>query len=146
MAGSAVSDQVLGQRSMWLCFDLVDGGYLSSTQAMRVLNRQLSYRSPIGQLAVEREWMTMSQVFEVLSRQGSSPMPFGELAIEMGFLDREQLGDLLLDQLSNIPSLEELIVSEGMMTEEEIENAVTTMRREGSVASDERQFEIMALS
>ena len=130
---------------MWLCFDLADGGYLSSTQAMRVLNRQLSYSSPIGQLAVERKWMTMSQVFEVLSRQVGSVLPFGERAIEMGFLDRERLCELLLAQLSNIPTLEELIVSEGMMTEEEIETAVTTMRLEGSVTSDERQFEIMAL-
>ena len=83
---------------MRLCFDLVEGGYITPAQALSVLDQHLASRTPIGQLAVEDEHMTMSQVFDVLAQQTISNRPFGELAIELGYLDRLDLGRLLLTQ------------------------------------------------
>lgn len=63
---------------MRLCFDLVEGGYLTAAQALAVLDQHLASRTPIGQLAVEHELMTMRQVFDVLAQQTISNRPFGE--------------------------------------------------------------------
>ena len=50
----------LGQTLMRLCFDLVEGGYITASQALAVLEGHLASRTPIGQLAVENDLMTMS--------------------------------------------------------------------------------------
>ena len=42
------------------CFDLVEGGYITAAQALSVLDQHIASRTPIGQLAVENEHMTMS--------------------------------------------------------------------------------------
>ena len=49
-----------GQTLMGLCFDLVEGGYITAAQALAVLEGHLASRTPIGQLAVENDLMTMS--------------------------------------------------------------------------------------
>ena len=131
--------------SMWLCFDLVDGGYISSDQAMQVLNKQMSCRRPIGQLAVEGELMTIGQVFDVLGQQAKSTLPFGELAIEMGYLDREQLGELILRQLDSVPTLSELLVSLGIMSEEVLEEAIEVRRKQRMGCPEEQQFELLGM-
>ena len=113
---------------MWLCFDLVDDGYLTAEEAIQVLRQQMSCRTPIGQLAVECEMMSMGQVFDVLSRQFETELPFGEIAIEMGYLDREQLGDLILRQLDSVPTQSELLLKSGMLAEEELARAVKAKR------------------
>jgi hypothetical protein len=109
---------------MRLCFDLVEGGYITAAQALSVLDQHLASRTPIGQLAVESEHMTMSQVFDVLAQQTISNRPFGELAIELGYLDRLDLGRLLLTQVEGSKPLTELILEEGLMTQIELDNAV----------------------
>ncbi len=48
------------QTSMRPCFDLVEGGYITAAQALSVLDQHIASRTPIGQLAVENEHMTMS--------------------------------------------------------------------------------------
>jgi hypothetical protein len=121
---------------MWLCFDLVEGGYITSDQAMQVLNQQMSCRKPIGQLAAESELMTMGQVFDVLAKQFRSPLPFGELAIEMGYLNREQLGELILRQLESAP----------LLSEQELEKAIEARRRKRMNSPDEQQFELLGLA
>ena len=45
---------------MGLCFDLVEGGYITAAQTLAVLVGHLASRTPIGQLAVENDLMTMS--------------------------------------------------------------------------------------
>ena len=118
----------IGAESMWLCFDLVDNGYITPEQAMHVLREQMASRTPIGQIAVECEVMTMGQVFDVLAKQSESNLPFGELAIEMGYLNREQLGDLILRQLDSIPSQFELLVKSGALSEAELNKAILANR------------------
>ena len=137
---------VFGANSMWLCFDLVEGGYITSDQAMQVLNQQMSCRKPIGQLAVESELMTMGQVFDVLAKQFRSPLPFGELAIEMGYLNREQLGELILRQLESAPLLSELLINLEVLTEQELEKAIEARRRKRMNSPDEQQFELLGLA
>ncbi len=127
-------------RSMWLCFDLVDDGYLTSDQAMKILRRQMSCRTPIGQLAVEHEMLTMGQVFDVLAKQFESDLPFGELAIEMGYLSREQLGDLILRQLDSVPSQAELLVKTGMLSEQELGKAIQARRHRRMGAAQELEL------
>lgn len=128
---------------MWLCFDLVDDGYITPDQAMMVLRRQMSFRQPIGQLAVECAVMTMGQVFDVLTQQVNSELPFGELAIEMGYLDRAQLGDLLLRQIDNVPPLNEILVQTGVITAELLDAALKRRRRKRVGTTEERQFELL---
>ena len=135
-----------GANSMWLCFDLVDGGYITSNQAMQVLNQQMSCRKPIGQLAVESEWMTMGQVFDVLAKQFRTPLPFGELAIEMGFLNRKQLGELILRQLESAPLLSELLINLEILTEQELEQAIEERRQKRMNSPVEEQFELLGLA
>ena len=114
---------------MRLCYDLTDWGYLTSAQAMRVLDLQLRSRVPIGKLAVEYNLMTMEQVLDVLSQQFKAIRPFGEIAIEKGYLSRENLGILLLAQIERTTSVKDLIVQEGFLTGEEIEEALQEQRR-----------------
>ncbi len=134
-----------GANSMWLCFDLVDGGYISSDQAMQVLNKQMSCRTPIGQLAVENEMMSMGQVFDVLAQQPRSSLPFGELAIEMGYLTRLQLGELILAQLDRVPSLSELLVNLEIISKEELGKAIEARRQQRAGSPQEQQFELLGM-
>ncbi len=128
---------------MWLCFDLVDGGYITPEQGMQLLRQQMCCKTPIGQLAVECEMMSMGQVFDVLAQQFRSSLPFGELAIELGYLNREQLGGLILRQLDSVPTLMDLVISSGFMTEQELEDAIEHRKRTRMGAPQEQQFELL---
>lgn len=127
---------------MWLCFDLVDDGYITPEQAMKLLRRQMSCKTPIGQIAVECELMTMGQVFDVLAKQTGSSLPFGELAIELGYLNREQLGDLILRQLDSVPSQTELVVQSGLLSEEELDLAIHA-KRQRRIGTPQQEFELV---
>lgn len=131
---------------MRLCFDLVEGGYLTAAQALAVLDQHLASRTPIGQLAVEHELMTMSQVFDVLAQQTISNRPFGELAIELGYLDRLNLGRMLLIQVEGSKPLEALIQEMELMTQIELENAVHERKLQRSRKASKSHAEVLPLA
>jgi hypothetical protein len=131
---------------MRLCFDLVEGGYITAAQALAVLDRHLASRTPIGQLAVENELMTMSQVFDVLAQQTISHRPFGELAIELGYLDRLNLGRLLLIQIESSKPLITLILDAGLLTQIELENAVHERKLKRSPQPDHQRAEVLPMA
>ena len=131
---------------MRLCFDLVEGGYLTPTESLSVLDGHLSSRIPIGQLAVESELMTMSQVFDILAQQTISNRPFGELAIELGYLNRLDLGRLLLIQIESSTSLENLIIDNGLMTQIELDNAVHERKLQRSRGPVHNEANVLPLS
>lgn len=128
---------------MWLCFFLVDEGYISSEQALQVLRKQISCRKQVGQIAVECETMTMGQVFDVLAEQNQSSLPFGELAIEMGYLNRQQLGEIMLRQLDSMPSLSDLLIDSGVISRGKLDAAIAARRQQRQSAPYvERQMEV----
>lgn len=131
---------------MRLCFDLVEGGYITAAEALAVLDRHLASRTPIGQLAVENELMTMSQVFDVLAQQTISNRPFGELAIELGYLDRLNLGRLLLIQVEGSKPLSTLILEAGLLTQIELENAVHERKLKRSRTANDHRAEVLPLA
>ena len=131
---------------MHLCFDLVAGGYLTPAQALAFIDEHVSSRTPIGQLAVESELMTMSQVFDVLAQQNVSNRPFGELAIELGYLNRLDLGRLLLTQIEGSTCLEKLIIDNGLMTQIELDNAVHERKLQQSRKTVQGESDVLPLT
>jgi len=136
----------LGQTFMRLCFDLVEGGYITPAQALALLDQHLASRTPIGQLAVENEHMTMSQVFDVLAQQTISNRPFGELAIELGYLTRLDLGRLLLTQIEGSTPLNTLIINEGLLTQIQLENAVHERKLQRSSTPTQDRAEVLPIA
>lgn len=98
---------------MWFGFDLVDEGLVSPDALCNAMRRQMRFRRPIGQLAIDAGYMTMRDVYEVLALQHETGRPFGKLAIELGFLSREDLGLMMLQQNAEVPDLEESLVATG---------------------------------
>ncbi|WP_413431300.1 hypothetical protein [Crateriforma spongiae] len=109
---------------MYIPFELIDRGMVSSDQLVQALRHQVALRKPVGQLAVDNQMMRMGEVFDVLAQQrdlaqsSDTRLPFGRVAIQMGYLNRSQLGELMLQQLDQTPGVDEVLVDEGVLDAE----------------------------
>ena len=109
---------------------LVEKGTISAMQFVKALRKQHSELVPVGELAVERGFLTTRQVFAVLRLQTSlPPEPFGETAVRQGVLTRNQLAELLMDQSDRKRALSEILIEQEVLSQQECEVELAAFRR-----------------
>lgn len=98
---------------------LLDSEFVTAKELESALREQQTLRSTIGQLAMERGWVSRKDIFKILKSQnqtGQSIKRFGEVAVDLDLLTILQVDDLVLSQ--NHPSnfIGEILLSQGVLS------------------------------
>ena len=107
---------------MWNGSRLYQDGRISAEQFADAICHLANRRKKLGQLAMEKEFLSAKQVMDVLAEQARNPaVKFGELAISLGFLSEGDLAQLLGYQAQGSPSLSSILLELGYISEEDLE-------------------------
>lgn len=98
---------------------LLDSEFVTAKELESALREQQTLRSTIGQLAMERGWVSRKDIFKILKSQnqtGQNIKRFGEVAVDLDLLTILQVDDLVLSQ--NHPSnfIGEILLSQGVLS------------------------------
>lgn len=108
---------------MWIASKLYQDGEISSKQLAEAICTMTRGQKRLGQIALEKRFLSVKQVMKILAEQAKSPKSkFGELAVELGYLSREKLSQLLGEQVFASPSLFDVIHELGYIAEEQPEH------------------------
>lgn len=88
---------------------------LDARALLQVLNHQSRARPHVGELAVERGWLSWTQVLEVVQEGKSCDLRFGQLAVRRGWLRPAQVDELLAQQRRATPRLTEVARGLGLL-------------------------------
>lgn len=102
---------------------LVKKGLIAEGDVLRALETQLRSRIPLGQLALQRGWITPAQLLSVLLAQKTAAPPpklFGQTAVELGMLSQAQVDEILKIQNESHTLIGNVLVSRGLMTGEDL--------------------------
>lgn len=107
---------------MWNGSRLYQDGRISAEQFADAICHLSNRRKKLGQLAMEKEFLSVKQVMDILAEQARNPAAkFGELAISLGFLSEGDLAQLLGYQTQGSPSLSSILLELGYISEEDLE-------------------------
>ena len=84
---------------------LLENNIVSEESMQKALLEQRTVRPTVGQLAMDRKWITRQGVFKILIEQNNSDKTgkrFGEIAVDLDLLIMSQVEELVLAQ--NHPS------------------------------------------
>ncbi len=123
---------------MWFELSLVKKGLIEATEFVAALDRHFDSRPVIGQLALEKQLLTIGQIFEILNVQASENESFGEIAAELGYLTRKDLAELLILQNDRSVSLRDCLVAMEAIDKETLDRELAKFRRELVFQCDER--------
>jgi hypothetical protein len=98
---------------------LLDSEFVTAEELENALREQQTLRSTIGQLAMERGWVSRKDIFKILKSQKQTSQNikrFGEVAVDLDLLTILQVDDLVLSQ--NHPSnfIGEILLSQGVLS------------------------------
>jgi hypothetical protein len=94
------------------------------SQALKIQQRT---RPPLGQLAIDRGWLTRQNIFTIVTEQANPKTKgnrFGEIAIALGFLAEAQVSDLVMAQNHPSTFIGEILISKGMLTKKQLIRAL----------------------
>ena len=106
---------------------IIEAELVSRDDMDKALSIQSTTRPCIGQLALERKWLTLKDIFRILRTQkgGASKIErFGEIAIKLNILDESQLGELVIAQNYPATFIGEILLSEKMISKNELIRAL----------------------
>jgi len=88
---------------------------LTPRAVLQVLKNQARARPHLGELAVNRGWLTWGQVLGVVSLSEQKKIRFGEAAVLEALMSQEQIDELLQQQETATPSLAECVIELGFL-------------------------------
>lgn len=125
---------------------LLERGRITSQQLLSALEFQKTVATPIGVMALEKEWLKPEQVKEVLALQKRKPLRFGELAVELGYLTQAQVDELLqVQETSHRVRLGEALIVKGFMTLESLDRELKEYNKESEKFASEVSSAFSAL-
>jgi hypothetical protein len=98
---------------------LLEKNIVSEESMQKALLEQRTVRPTVGQLAMDRKWITRQGVFKILIEQNNSDKTgkrFGEIAVDLDLLTISQVDELVLAQ--NHPSnfIGEILVKQDVLS------------------------------
>jgi len=98
---------------------LLENNIVSEQSMQKALVEQRTVRPTVGQLAMERKWISRQGIFKILIAQNDphkTGKRFGEIAVDLDLLEMSQVEDLVLAQ--NHPSnfIGEILVKQGALS------------------------------
>ncbi len=113
-------------------------GKISYEQMIEALVWQRNMRPPIGELAVQWNWLHKSFI-EIILREVSRGGQFGERAVSMGLLKESQVKVLLRHQLFMQKPVGHYFVTNQILTSAEIKESLLIMSIHNKLFAEERQ-------
>lgn len=124
---------------------LVRQGLISPKQFVDAVERELSMRTPLGELSMRLGKLTLRQVFAVLTSQVTCQKPFGRVAVEMGFMSEFDLAELLLKQLDATTPLTDVLVAMGAVDRETADHEIASYCRRQAEKLEAAQTSVLAV-
>ena len=94
---------------------LLETKLVNSNDMEKALSIQSTTRPTLGQLALEKKWVTLKDIFKILKFQKNPEYKnkrFGEIAQTFQMLDRTQVDELIMAQNYPAAFIGEILVSE----------------------------------
>jgi len=113
-------------------------GKISYEQMIEALSWQRTMRPPIGELAVQWNWLHKSFI-EIVLKDVARGGQFGERAVSMGLLKESQVKVLLRHQLFMQKPVGHYFVTNRILTSEEIKESLLIMSIHNKLFAEERQ-------
>ena len=120
MSISLNNKQYLSPSTIFFGQYLINHNVVDAAQLDEAVQFQHSHNRLLGQLAVEKGYMTQSQVDRTRIEQKNLDLPFGVIAVRKGYLGPDQLDDLLFSQIVNTTHVGEALVELGHLPPEEL--------------------------
>ncbi|MDG2224595.1 MAG: hypothetical protein P8L85_24650 [Rubripirellula sp.] len=107
---------------MWIGSRLYQDGRISAEQFADAICQLTSKRKKLGQIAMEKRFLSVKQVMDILAEQARNPSAkFGELAISLGLLNDNDVAELLGHQTQDAPSLSSILLELGYISPEDLQ-------------------------
>jgi hypothetical protein len=113
-------------------------GKISYEQMIEALAWQRNMRPPIGELAVQWNWLHKSFI-EIVLKDVARGGQFGERAVSMGLLKESQVKVLLRHQLFMQKPVGHYFVTNKILTDAEIKESLLIMSIHNKLFAEERQ-------
>ena len=107
---------------------ILETGLASKEDLDRALLTQRTTRPPLGQLALDKEWLTREKIFKILNAQKEPERKgrlFGEVAMELEFLDESQVSELVVSQNYPATFIGEILLSQKTINKNQLILALT---------------------
>lgn len=99
---------------------LLNQGVISGFQLDQAIDFQQKHNRLLGQMAIEKDYMSESQVVKSKAEQKNLDLPFGVIAVHKGYMTPHQLDDLLFSQIVNTTHVGEALVELGHLPPEDL--------------------------
>ena len=106
---------------------LLETKLVNSNDMEKALSIQASTRPTLGQLALEKKWVSLKDIFKILKFQKNPEYKnkrFGEIAQNFQMLDRTQVDELIMAQNYPATFIGEILVSEKSINKSELIRAL----------------------
>ena len=107
---------------------IIETGLASKEDLDRALLTQRTTRPPLGQLALDKKWLTREKIFKILHAQKEPERKgrlFGEVAMELEFLDESQVSELVISQNYPATFIGEILLSQKTIKKDQLIRALT---------------------
>ena len=107
---------------------ILETGLASKEDLDRALLTQRTTRPPLGQLALDKKWLTREKIFKILNAQKEPERKgrlFGEVAMELEFLDESQVSELVISQNYPATFIGEILLSQKTINKNQLIRALT---------------------
>ena len=107
---------------------IIETGLASKEDLDRALLTQRTTRPPLGQLALDKKWLTREKIFKILNAQKEPERKgrlFGEVAMELEFLDESQVSELVISQNYPATFIGEILLSQKTINKNQLIRALT---------------------
>ena len=118
---------------------LIKQGAIKEEQLDEAVCYQRELNLPLGELAIEKDYLTPSQVARIVRDQSYVYKKFGQIAAERNFLSEKQLHELLQVQSENHIFLGEILNWLGYVSQDRLQDFLASFKRQ--TQNDEQQLQ-----
>ncbi|MBT6583294.1 MAG: hypothetical protein HON77_03225, partial [Gammaproteobacteria bacterium] len=98
---------------------LLDNEFVTADELESALREQQTLRPTLGQLAMERGWISRKGIFQILTSQNETSQKgkrFGDIAVGLDLLTDLQVAELVLAQNNPTNFIGEILVSQNVLS------------------------------
>ena len=98
---------------------LLDNEFVTADELESALREQQTLRPTLGQLAMERGWISRKGIFQILTSQNETSQKgkrFGDIAVGLDLLTDLQVAELVLVQNNPTNFIGEILVSQNVLS------------------------------
>lgn len=109
---------------------LLEKGLVNREQLLKALEYQRSKVRKLGEIAIQREYLSEKDVEAIHQEQRKTDLMFGELAVRKGLLTQVQVNELMNIQKSSHVYLGEALTALGILADKQVQQELNLFREE----------------